>query len=222
MEDKIKQRLVADTGDYSNSRDESRFAAQLDVGPGAVILEGKFARLRPVSQKDYGYLYDLGLSAQNNARWRYRGTTPSPDRFVADLWSGVLAQFLVESPEPRRQAGLVVAYNTDLANGTVFLAVLIDNAFHRKVWPLEGVMLFVDYLFRNWAIRKVYAEAPEFSASHFSSGAQELFEEEGRFREHQFFQGRYWDYIYYSLTRKRWEEQGRKLLMKLSGSGRPG
>lgn len=222
MNDKPQHRLVNEIEDYSDDQGKSPTAAQLNVGPETVILEGEFARLRPVVQNDYGYLYDLGLSAQNNSRWRYRGTTPSPERFVADLWNGVLAQFLVESPEPRRRAGLVVAYNTDLANGTVFLGVLIDNTFHRKVWPLEGVMLFVDYLFRNWAIRKVYAEAPEFSASHFSSGAKELFEEEGRFREHQYFQGRYWDYIYYSLTRKRWEGQGRKLLEKLSGLARAG
>jgi RimJ/RimL family protein N-acetyltransferase len=222
MEEKIQHRFTAETGDYSESVGKNRSTAQLDIGPRAVILEGEFARLRPLAQNDYAYLYDLSLSAENNARWRYRGATPSPERFVSDLWSGVLAQFLVETPEPRKRAGLVVAYNADLANGTVYLGVLIDNAHHRKVWPLEGVMLFVDYLFQNWTFRKVYAETTEFSAAHFSSGAKTLFEEEGRLREHQYFQGRYWDYIYYSLTRKRWEENGRKLLDKFSKLRQPG
>lgn len=222
MEEKIQHRFAADNGGYINNDDRARSTAQLDVGTQAVILEGQFARLRPLGQNDYGYLYDLSLSAKNNARWRYRGATPSPERFVADLWSGVLAQFLVETPEPRKRAGLLVAYNADLANGTVYLGVLIDNIHHRKVWPLEGVLLFVDYLFQNWTFRKVYAETTEFSAAHFSSGARVLFEEEGRFRDHQYFQGRYWDYIYYSLTRKHWEEQGRKLLDKLSELRPPG
>lgn len=221
MEDEFQHRFAAQDGDGSE-KGRSWSAAQLDVGPRAIVLEGEFVRLRPVGQHDYSYLYDLSLSAQNNARWRYRGATPSPERFVADLWSGVLAQFLIESPEPRKRAGLVVAYNSDLANGTVFLGVLIDNTYHRKVWPLEGILLFVDYLFQNWTIRKVYAETTEFSASHFASGAKTLFEEEGRFHDHQYFQGRYWDYIHYSVTRKRWEEQGRKLLEKLSGLKRSG
>lgn len=216
MEDSIQNRFAAGAGGHTVIRDGTRSAAQLDVGPRAVILDGEFSRLRPLAQNDYGYLYDLSLSAENNARWRYRGATPSPERFVSDLWSGVLAQFLVETPEPRKRAGLLAAYNADLANGTVYLGVLIDNAHHRKVWPLEAVMLFVDYLFQNWTFRKVYAETTEFSAAHFSSGAKTLFEEEGRFREHQYFQGRYWDYIFYSLTRQRWEEQGRKLLDKFS------
>lgn len=190
--------------------------AQLDIGPEAVVLDGSYARLRPLAQNDYAYLYDLSLSAKNNARWRYRGATPSPERFVSDLWSGVLAQFLVETPPPRKRAGLLVAYNADHANGTVYLGVLIDNAHHRTVWPMEAIMLFVDYLFRNWAFRKVYAETTEFSATHFSSGAKALFEEEGRLREHQFFQGRYWDYLYYALTRQRWEDRGRKLLHRFS------
>ena len=216
MEEKIQHRFAAAAGEYADNGDGTRSAAQLDIGPQAVILEGEFARLRPLRQNDYGYLYDLSLSAKNNARWRYRGATPSPERFVADLWSGVLAQFVVETPESRKRAGLVVAYNADLANGTVYLGVLIDNIHHRKVWPLEGVLLFVDYLFQNWTFRKVYAETTEFSAAHFSSGAKILFEEEGRFRDHQYFQGRYWDYIFYSLTRKRWDENGRKLLDKFS------
>ncbi|MCU7921048.1 MAG: GNAT family N-acetyltransferase [Candidatus Thiodiazotropha sp. (ex Dulcina madagascariensis)] len=222
MEEQIQHRFAAENGDSSSNEGMARSAAQLDVGPQAVILEGEFARLRPLGQNDYGYLYDLSLSAKNNARWRYRGATPSPERFVADLWSGVLAQFMVETPEPRKRAGLLVAYNADLANGTVYLGVLIDNAHHRKVWPLEGVMLFIDYLFQNWTFRKVYAETTEFSAAHFSSGVKTLFEEEGRFRDHQYFQGRYWDYIYYALTRKRWEEQGHKLLDRIAGLGSPG
>lgn len=195
---------------------------QLDIGPEAIVLDGRFARLRPLAQNDYAYLYDLSLSAKNNARWRYRGATPSPERFVSDLWSGVLAQFLIETPEPRKRAGLVVAYNADMANGTIYLGVLIDNEHHRKAWPMEGIMLFVDYLFRNWTFRKVYAETTEFSAAHFSSGAKALFEEEGRLREHQYFQGRYWDYIYYALTRQRWEEKGRKLLDRLSNQRQNG
>jgi hypothetical protein len=217
MEEKIQHRFAAGNGDASDNAAAAQSAAQLDVGPQAVILEGEFARLRPLGQNDYGYLYDLSLSAKNNARWRYRGATPSPERFVADLWSGVLAQFLIETPEPRKRAGLLVSYNADLANGTVYLGVLIDNAHHRKVWPMEGILLFVDYLFQNWTFRKIYAETTEFSAAHFSSGAKTLFEEEGRFRDHQYFQGRYWDYIYYALTRQRWEAQGRKLLDRIAG-----
>lgn len=177
-----------------------------------VVLQGKFARLRPLAQTDYGYFYDLSLSAQNNARWRYRGSTPSPERFVTDLWSGVQAQFVIETPPPRKRAGLVVAYNADLANGTVYLATLIDNEYHRKVWPLEGILLFVEYLFQNWNFRKIYAETPEFSASQFSSGAGSLFEEEGRLRQHQYFKGRYWDFIIYALARELWEKRGRAVL----------
>ena len=193
-------------------------ATKIDVGTRAVLLEGKYARLRPLAQNDYAYLYELSLSAENNARWRYRGSTPSPERFVGDLWSGVQAQFIVETPEPRKRAGLVVAYNADLANGTVYLGTLIDNEHHRKAWPMEGILLFVDYLFQNWTFRKIYAETTEFSAARFSSGAGKLFTEEGRLKQHQYFQGRYWDYLTYALTREQWEQNGRKVLGKFSGS----
>lgn len=192
-------------------------AVQMDGEPQGVILQGKYARLRPLAQNDYGYFYDLSLSAENNARWRYRGTTPSPERFVTDLWTGVQAQFVIETPEPRQRAGLVVAYNADMANGTVYLAALVDNDYHRKVWPMEGILLFVDYLLQNWNFRKVYAETPEFCAAQFASGAGTFFEEEGRLTQHQFFQGKYWDYITYALTRERWQTHGKAALNSFSG-----
>lgn len=206
MNQQAKHRLTA-------GRDQ---AIQLDNGSQGVLLQGKYARLRPLAQNDYAYFYDLSLSAQNNARWRYRGSTPSPEQFVSDLWSGVQAQFVIETPESRKRAGLVVAYNADQANGTVYLATLIDNEYHRKVWPMEGILLFVDYLLQNWNFRKIYAETPEFSASQFSSGVGTFFEEEGRLRQHQYFQGKYWDFIIYALTRKLWEERGRAALEKFS------
>ncbi len=204
-------------GEGDAARAQTASAPALPIGPRAVVLEGTYARLRPVNQADYAYLYDLSLMPENSARWRYRGTSPSPEQFVADLWSGTLAQFLIEAREPRARAGLTVAYNADLANGTVFLGVLIEPALHKKSWPLEGVFLFVDYLFRNWPLRKVYAEAPEFSALAFASGNKNLFVEEGRLREHQFFQDRYWDYVYLAVTRERWESRGRPLLAGFSG-----
>lgn len=110
----------------------------------------------------------------------------------------------------------MVAYNPDMANGTVYLAALIDNKYHRKVWPMEGILMFVDYLFKNWNFRKIYAETPEFSASQFASGAGSLFVEEGRLSQHQFHQGKYWDYITYALTRERWETRGKTMLNTFS------
>lgn len=214
MDDKPNYDAV---GDGNAERSQPASARALPVGPRAVVLEGTYARLRPVNQADYGYLYDLSLMPENSARWRYRGTSPSPEQFVSDLWNGTLSQFLIELREPRTPVGLTVAYNADLANGTLYLGVLIDPAFHKKSWPLEGVLLFVDYLFRNWPLRKVYAEAPEFSALAFASGSQHLFVEEGRLREHQFFQGRYWDYVYFAVTRECWESRGRRLLAGFSG-----
>ena len=184
--------------------------------PQAVSLEGTYARLRPVGQSDYAYLYDLSLHAENLARWRYRSATPSPESFVVDLWNGVLAQFVIESAATRERAGLAVAYNADAANGTVFLGVVLDPAHRRKVWPIEGVLLFLDYLFRNWALRKVYAESPEYCAQQFASGSRWLFQEEGRLREHQYHQGRYWDYIHFALYRESWETTGVELLQRVS------
>src|SRR5262249_49646307 len=77
------------------------------------ILDGKYIRLRAVNQGDYAYLVDLQTVPENMIRWRFRGTTPSPEQIVQSLWQGVLAQFLILRVGTDEPVGLVVCYNPE-------------------------------------------------------------------------------------------------------------
>lgn len=61
----------------------------------------------------------------------------------------------------------------------------------------------MDYSFRTLGLRKVYIEALEFNLPQFSA-LSHIATEEGRLREHEFHQGRYWDFVTYAVTAELW------------------
>jgi RimJ/RimL family protein N-acetyltransferase len=173
-------------------------------------LRGQLVRLRPLFQTDYEALYRIALDERVGYRWRHRGTTPSPEAFVRGLWERVLVQFVIERVEDAAVLGLVSAYDVHPA-GFAYLAVLTRADAVGTGWAWEAVSLLVGYVFANWPLRRLYAEALEFNYATFASGAGTYFEELGRLREHEFALGRYWDMVILGLDRERWTSLASRL-----------
>jgi RimJ/RimL family protein N-acetyltransferase len=182
------------------SEQESPTLTSVETPP----LEGRRVRMRPVLPSDYNTLYSMLLHPEVACRWRYRGATPSPERFNTALWDGVHVQFIIERKSDGTVAGLQVAYNTNFRNRYTYMGTLLDPRFHRAAWPLESAAMFIDYLFKAFNLRKIYGETLDFNYSQFASGADKLFAEEARLRDHAYFGGRYWDTRIIALYRSDW------------------
>src|SRR5947209_7211007 len=100
---------------------------------------GRWTSLRVVVPQDFDFLYRLSLSDETLVRWRYRGSTPSPQQFQATLWEGVSAQFVIESASDRRPVGLAALYSMDHHGGTAFVATVVEPQMAGLGWPLEGL-----------------------------------------------------------------------------------
>jgi hypothetical protein len=114
-----------------------------------VPLSGRRVRLRAVVASDYDFLFMLAADERTGPHWRYRGLPPRPEEFVRDLWQGVLVQFLVERIDTKERVGLVVAYEANLRDAHCHLGALFRA--DTRVWPLEAMVLFVNFLSRNSA-----------------------------------------------------------------------
>lgn len=176
--------------------------------------------LREVRLGDYEVLYSMMSVAESHSRWRFRGSTPSPEEFRSLLWRGVVAQFVVVRRSTSETMGLLTAFDADFANGTAHLAALYDIKVQGLGWPMEGYLVFLDYVFSNsnWPFRKLYAESIDFNAATFGRGMSKYFVEEGRLRGHEYFNGKYWDVVITALYRRSWEERRRRY----AGSVLPG
>lgn len=171
----------------------------------APTVRGKYVRVRPPRPEDFGAIYGWATSEEGGYRWRYRGSTPQPDDVVRLMWRQALVVFVVESLEKRDQVGVVSAYDPDFVGGTCYFQALYAPEYQGSGWPLEGLALLVEYVFRCWPLRKMYADIPEFNTDLLESAFLSTVREEGRLRKHGYYNGRYWDQITLALYREDWE-----------------
>jgi RimJ/RimL family protein N-acetyltransferase len=161
-------------------------------------------------------LYEAELSEPLIWRWRHRGTTPRPDEFPNYLWNGVNAQFMVCRRSTDEPVGLVTSYNHNPRNGYTWLAALRFDPTVQSIAVTEGAGLFMNYLFQVFGYRKIYLEVVEFNLSQMEHGLHRFFVEEGRFVEHEFYDGRWWDVVHLAAWRDAWQAHGGKIIDRLS------
>jgi len=171
------------------------------AGPNLEPLRGRRFCLIPLAPRHLPLLYELSVIDQSSFRWRFRGRVPPMEAFVEALHSGVLCQFaIVPTSRPDDFAGLVVAYSYHPQGQYCYLAVLANPAAGAGV--LEGVALFLRYLFRFWPLRKIYLEVPEFNLPQYQSAVTAgLLKQEGCLVGHDYFAGRHWDLFIYAIYR---------------------
>lgn len=170
------------------------------------------ATLRPIVEQDVSALYLAALDPRSGHRWRYRGRTPSPDAFRRSLFGeGVLAQFAVVSLEDRSRAvGLVSAYSADIASGHCYVAFQRADP-GRSPSPtrglmIEGILIFIQYLFDHFNLFKIYLEIPEYNLDLVIGGATSILQLEGRLAKHYYYGERRWDQYIYALYKDAWDE----------------
>jgi RimJ/RimL family protein N-acetyltransferase len=156
-------------------------------------------QLRPLLPSDSEFLYQLAFLNPLAFRWRFFGTLPRRDSFMASLWPRVLTQFIITA-EPGSPAGLVVAFDADFVCRHVSLSqILISDGLSGSNVASEALELFAGYLFNNWDFEKLYLEYPTYSSCPALeiSGARE----DGRLRDFAYLDGRLWDQVVVGIYR---------------------
>ena len=195
----------------------SHVDAQPDAGgskPGFAVpsLQGRTVFLRALTPNDYPHLHFAETSTELAPRWRFRGSTPSPDQWAQATVQNVLAQFLVVERKGDRPLGTVTVFDQNFQDGHAHLAAGRVKPNEHSPAMMFGLALFLRYVFTCWNFRKLYMEVAEYNYEQFSSGAGRFFEVEGRLREHFYYGGRYWDKLILTLSRETFRDRAAAVL----------
>ncbi len=153
-----------------------------------------------IRPRDYPTLYEMAIAEENLGRWIFYGGTPTFEQFVATFTEGVLCQFAIASRANSTIGGICRLTHANFRHGTANLSTVIAPEFQGSLWPMEGLVLFINYAFVQFRIRKLYVEVPGVAYQHMEDGLARLFDLEGLLRDHEWHLGRYWDTRIMSLT----------------------
>ena len=176
------------------------------------VTYGRQVYLREVTPEDYRFLRAAECHGELGIRWRFRGSSLSPERWVQSLWQSVLVQHVVVSRKEPTPLGLALAYRPSFQDGHVYIATEAFRPVPRSPLMIFGSALFIEYVFRCWNFHKLYFEVAEYNMPQFESGIGRLFEVEGRLRDHFWYDGRRWDQYHLALYRETWERESQRIL----------
>jgi len=165
----------------------------------------KHVRIRPITERDSAFIYQLMTSHRSGGRVRFGGATPSPQQVSASLWESVLAQFIIEGISSGRPLGLTAITTPNFRDGFAYFSALGSDESQGHGMLVEGVFLTFEYAFATWPFRKIYMEATEESYQTFYGGLHRFFTEEGRLKQHTFWNGRYMDMAIFAVYRDNWD-----------------
>jgi hypothetical protein len=181
-------------------------------------LTGRYVRLEAITQHDYEWLFRIEVDSAAAARGRLRGQTPDPAAWEAGVWAGVLAQFMVVTGDIKPiTLGVVRACNLN-ADGHAHITALRLGPDEPSPLFMLGLILFVEYVFTCWNLRKLYIEVPGWSYGQIASGEGKLFRVEGFLQEHYYFNGEFWDQYILAIRRSEWAKASPRLLGRTSPS----
>lgn len=178
----------------------------------APTLRGRHVYLRAVMPEDYAFLRQIETSSPMAHRWRLRGAAPGPEAWIHGLTQGQLALWVVATPKERRVLGMISVYNASFQDGYAWLAAAHMDGLEPSPTIILALALAIDYVFTCWNFRKLYMEVAEYNYSQFASSATRWCELEGRWRDHWYFHGQFWDLLTLALYRERWDALAPKLL----------
>lgn len=179
-------------------------------GPAPVLpsLQGRNVALRPVGPEDYHSLRGVELSPELGPRWRFRGTTPSPEQWSQATWSSTLAQFLVIKRPSNKPIGVTAVHQANFQDGFAYMSAAHFEPSQPSPAMMIGLAIFLNYVFACWDFRKLYMEVPEYNYDQFSSVVTQYGQLEGRLRDHLYFNGRHWDLLTLAIYRDHWQSVG--------------
>lgn len=164
-------------------------------------LEGAGLELRPVLSDDTEALYEIAIDPRVSTRIRFRGATPSPVEFAASMFESVLAQFGIFIGQHEDPVGAVLLTSPSFIDGHARLSAFVRHDLIHSGIGFRASLLTINYAFATWPFRKLYLDIPEFNYRDSWNVDGRLMTEEGRLREHSYFEGRFWDLLFMAVYR---------------------
>lgn len=97
-------------------------------------------------------------------------------------------------------AGFLISYDYKHNDGHIKFMTYYEKEYRSGFIGLAAIE-FVDILFHYYNVHKVYTEVYSYNEESIKYHKKGGFEEECRLKDYRYYNGQYWDQIYYSCTR---------------------
>lgn len=136
--------------------------------------------------------YNLSTVVNTNTKERYK-------KLLSDRLHTTYEDFKIIEVG-HKFAGFVASYDFQEHNRHIMALIYIERKYRNGALGLVGIQ-YMNWLFRHYDIEKVYTEVYSYNQNSIKYHKHFGFVEEGRLKEYRYLCGKYWDVIYYSMSK---------------------
>lgn len=180
----------------------------------APAVEGRSVVLKPIEPQDHEAMYVAETTPYMTEHW-WHGEELTFKQWRARVHYGSFLQLVAyDRKHPRTPLGRGRAYSLESEHQHAYFGMLRYRQDGPASTSAQGLFLFIDLLFRQWGLHKLYAEIPDWNLTQFDKSLDRLgFQLEGCKRGHWLRDdGSRADDWLYALYRSTWETEGKRLV----------
>ena len=170
------------------------------------IIKGRHIYLSLPKSEDIPQIYKWETDIKIRPMWQDNNNLPSPflytNEFARKIENAYHTFFLSKSLTSQKNIGCVYSYNYNRIDGFIHITVFMDEQLRNGFLGAEAGVLFCEYLFKYFPLRKIYCVAFAYNKESTSILEQAGFSREGVFKEHKYFNGKYHDMYTYAIYRE--------------------
>lgn len=170
-----------------------------------IVIKGRHVLLTPYDEKYREFVYSCHCNMSVRMLWTDEREFYSIEQFMEHFQSELRrfyhVYFIILEKKDRKPIGFVYSYNYNHSDGLIYETIFIVPKFQTKGFGAEAGLLFTDYLWRFYPLRKIYCDVYGYNAKSQKLLKGVGFEVEGTFKEHRFFDGSYYDMFRFSCFR---------------------
>lgn len=142
----------------------------------------------------------------------------SPDKFPNWLnhrLEHFYNDFMVIEDKNLGFSGFFISYDFSPNDGNIKILQYVEPHFRNTGAAALSGMECLDILFRYYNIRKVYSEVYDYNKISLDYQKSFGFKEEGRFFGYRYYDGKYWDSVFLSITREDFYDRYGKVISQI-------
>ena len=170
------------------------------------LLKTKHIEMRELVENDMSSVYEMYQNKSLLHLWSPNTEFDSFGQFKDMLVRRLLHRwdhgFVFIEKQKNSVIGFAYCYNANEFNKNTCVCLYIDEPFIAHTYALQASFLYLNKLFLYYKYRKIYAEVYSYNRRCVRLLNHIGFTEEGCLKDHQMWNGKYWDQYIFSMTKE--------------------
>lgn len=160
-------------------------------------MQGRHIKLVPADDKYLDFIYAAETDLSEKNLWSDTRNVPARDTFADEFHDRLehyyFAYFIIVSNDCDEPLGFVYAAQYSPWDRHLYVTIYVSKASRRNIVASEAGLLMIDYLFSYYDLHKIYSIVYDYNTTSLEFQKKAGFIEEGLFREHRYYNGKFHD-----------------------------